>query len=78
MTDTAQQKAILRNNATAQKVRKLFPAGTRVQTVAGATGTVRRHVPSTNALGGSLTIEWDTGQVGRVSPILANVWPVNE
>jgi hypothetical protein len=78
MTDTAQQKTILQSSAAARKVRKLFPPGTVVQTVTGAKGTVLRHVPSTNALGGSLTIKWDTGCVGRgISTILENVWPID-
>lgn len=73
--DTPQQKAILRQSATARKVRRMYPAGTRVEGTSGAGGegrggygTVRRHVPMTNAQGGTLTVEWDSGHVGRVSP----------
>jgi hypothetical protein len=68
--DTKQQKAILRTHKTAQKVRERFPAGMWVRArVGGMDGVVERHVPGTNAQGGVLVIRWDTGHVGRVSPI---------
>jgi hypothetical protein len=72
--DTRQQRAILRQNATARKVRRDFPKGTRVEGFTGergtgAFGTVERHVPHTNAQGGVLIVAWDNGSVGRSSPI---------
>jgi hypothetical protein len=72
--DTPQQKAILRQNKPARKVRADFPAGTRVEGFTGAKGTgafgtVKRHVPHTNAQGGVLVVEWDSGTTGRHSPI---------
>jgi hypothetical protein len=64
--DTPQQKAILRQSATARKVRKMYPEGTRVAaTVSDMRGTVKRHVPGTNAQGGYLVVEWDSGNTGR-------------
>lgn len=68
MTDTKQQKAVLRHNKTARWVRKTYPAGTRV-TSGVMEGTVKRHVPHSNAQGGVLVVEWDNGYTGRVSPI---------
>jgi hypothetical protein len=74
--DTPQQQAILRRHKTARKVRRDYPAGTRVESVpgpglpgTGCFGTVRRHVPNSNAQGGYLTVEWDNGHTGRISPI---------
>jgi len=74
MTDTPQQKAILRQSAAARKVRARFPAGTRV--VSGgndrpalAHGEVVRHVPSGNAQGGTLVVLWDSGVTGRHSAV---------
>jgi hypothetical protein len=73
--DTPQQRAILRRSRTAQKVRATMSAGTRVVVpLSGVEGVVERHVPGTNAQGGSLTVRWDSGVVGRVTPI--NVRPV--
>lgn len=66
-TDTPQQKLALRTNPTARKVRALFPEGTRVMGVPAVYGTVQRHVPGLNALGGYLVVKWDTGTTGRVS-----------
>lgn len=66
--DNPQQKAALRQSRAARRVRELFPEGTRVTTGA-ATGTVVRHVPLTNAQGGYLTVQWDSGVVGRINPI---------
>jgi hypothetical protein len=66
--DTPQQKAILRQNATARKVRADYPQGTRV-TTGRMDGTVYRHVPHSNAQGGVLVVDWDNGVRGRVSPI---------
>jgi hypothetical protein len=72
--DTPQQKAILRQCKSARKVRATFPAGTRVVVdVSGVEGTVRRHVPGTDAQGGYLVVEWDNGVTGRITPI--NVRP---
>lgn len=65
MTDTAQQKRILRTSATARKVRQRFPAGTRVRArVSSVEGTVVRHVPGLNAQGGYLVVQWDDGPLG--------------
>ncbi len=66
--DTPQQKSILRRSRTARKVRAMYPEGTRV-TSGKAEGTVRRHVPGTNAQGGYLVVEWDSGYTGRISAI---------
>jgi hypothetical protein len=75
--DTPQQKAVLRQNRTARTVRERFPVGTRVIVTPGAgaeprpgaqMGTVRRHVPQTNAQGGYLVVAWDSGVEGRISP----------
>jgi hypothetical protein len=73
-TDTPQQKAVLRQSRTAHKVRADFPQHTRVEGFTGergtgAFGTVYRHVPHTNAQGGVLVIDWDSGVRGRSSPI---------
>lgn len=72
--DTPQQAAILRSpqGRAARKVRAKFPAGTRVTAAGrdtGLEGTVRRHVPMTNAQGGTLVVEWDNGTEGRHSAI---------
>jgi hypothetical protein len=72
--DTSQQRAVLRQNKTARNVRRDFPQGTRVegftgQHGTGAFGTVKRHVPHTNAQGGVLIVEWDNGICGRISPV---------
>jgi hypothetical protein len=73
--DTPQQRAILRQNATARKVRAKFPPGTRVASIGGTPprriqeGTVVRHVPGSNAQGGTLVVEWDNGRTSRLSPI---------
>lgn len=75
--DTPQQRAILRQNASARKTRRRFPAGTRIAAVAGTpphvtgTGTVARHIPGANAQGGSLTVDWDNGTRGHLGPINA-------
>lgn len=78
--DTPAQSRILRSSSTARKVRARFPEGQRVQTRAGATGTVLRHVPALTSLGGVLVVQWDNPQfgdgVGRITPIAANVWPI--
>lgn len=73
-TDTRQQRAVLRQNRTARAVRADYPAGTRVegftgQHGTGAFGTVKRHVPHTNAQGGVLIVQWDNGSEGRHSPV---------
>lgn len=65
--DTPQQARILRTNHTARYVRAKFPAGTRVASRAGVTGTVTRHVPGTNAQGGYIVVAWDNGRTGRHS-----------
>jgi len=68
--DTAQQKAILRQSRMARFVRKTYPAGTPiVAPQTGWTGTVLRHVPMTDAQGGHLVVEWENGEVGRVTPM---------
>ena len=70
MADTPQQKAILRQCRAAKRTRQRFPEGTRVRVpISGMTGVVLRHVPGTDAQGGSLTVRWDSGVVGRVTPI---------
>lgn len=66
--DTVQQKTILRQNKVARKVRSLYPAGTRV-TTGKMDGTVKRHVPASNAQGGHLTVDWDNGTTGRIGPL---------
>lgn len=69
MADTPQQKVALRTNPAAQRVRKAFPVGTRVVGRDAAeprpVGTVKRHVPGTNAQGGYLVVEWPNGEAGR-------------
>lgn len=62
--DTPAQKRILRSSATARKVRQNFPAGTRIRSSAGTTGTVLRHVPGLSADGGYLVIQWDNPPFG--------------
>jgi hypothetical protein len=75
VTDTPQQQAVLRQSRVARKVRAKFPAGTRVASIGGPQskrqmeGTVKRHVPGTNAQGGYLLVEWDNGITGRIGPI---------
>jgi hypothetical protein len=75
MTDTPQQRMALRVNAAARRVRREFPAGTRVEgtvdrgaTGTGALGTVVRHNAGTDALGGTLRVRWDNGAEGRSVP----------
>lgn len=72
--DTRQQRAVLRNNESAQKVRIRFAPGTRVRAVGRKggelTGEVIRHIPGTNSQGGYLLIDWSNGARGRVSPII--------
>jgi hypothetical protein len=36
-------------------------------------GTVLRHVPGMNAQGGHLTVRWQDGDIGRISPINVEV-----
>jgi len=87
--DTPQQRAILRSNPTARKVRRRFPQGQRVHvrvftkdgsgvmiglSVLG--GTVYRHVPGNNAQGGSVVVDWDNGHRGTMQPI--NLEPVKD
>lgn len=70
MTDTPQQKAALRQSATARKVRARFPVGQRiVHRESGMGAVVLRHVPQTNAQGGHLKVRWDNGVVANVGPI---------
>lgn len=66
-----QQQHILRQSATARKVRALFPEGTRVtmRPGEGVQGTVVRHVPGLNAQGGYLVVQWDHGVTGRHSAV---------
>lgn len=72
--DTAQQKAILRNRATARKVRAKFGSGTQiVHRDSGVKGVVIRHVPGTNAQGGYLRVKWNSGVEARVNPINVDV-----
>ena len=66
--DTKQQKAILRQSRAARTVRRRFGAGTRI-TTGRMDGTVLRHIPGSNAQGGHLSVQWDSGQIGRVNPI---------
>jgi len=65
--DTPQQKRALRTNKAAAYVRRKFPQGTRVMGAPGVFGTVKRHVPANDALGGVLVVEWDNGVTGRVT-----------
>ena len=62
--DTPQHKAVLRQCNTARKVRARFGAGTRVRSTAGVEGTVHRHVPGSNAQGGTVVVDWDSGPLG--------------
>ena len=85
--DTVQQHAILRQSGIARMVRAQYPVGSRVHvrvfdktghavvalSVLG--GEVLRHVPTVNAQGGHLTVRWDNGQVGHMSPINLEVEP---
>lgn len=68
--DTAQQQAILRQHETARKIRRMYPHGARIMVlISGEQGTVYRHVPGSNAQGGSLTIDFDNGRRGHgISP----------
>lgn len=72
-TDTRQQRAVLRQNKTARKVRKLYPQGQRIEVInpepTGHFGTVYRHIPQTNAQGGVLVVDFDNGIRGRIGPI---------
>ena len=76
--DNPSQKRALRSSKAARKVRATFPAGTRVESIIrggtlgtpwekplGVFGTVQRHVPGTDALGGYLVVRWDSGTIGR-------------
>ena len=77
--DTPQQRVALRTNEAARKVRKRFPAGTRVTAAGhdtGLQGTVTRHVPGMNAQGGHLTVLWDNGTEGRHSAVALR--PIHE
>ena len=79
--DTPQQKAILRRNERARKVRRMFPVGARVAAAtppdmrgnrtiqSTARGTIVRHVPGINSQGGYIVVEWDNGRTGRHGPI---------
>jgi len=68
--DTPQQKAILRQNRSAQAARKKFPVGTRVEPERGGpSGVVKRHVPGNNAQGGKVIVEWENGKTGTHGPI---------
>jgi hypothetical protein len=76
MQDTRQQQAILRQSAAARATRRKYPVGTRVRhrgadPVTGVLGTVCRHVPTTNAQGGHLSVQWDNGVRGSLGPINA-------
>lgn len=74
MTDTRQQQAVLRQCATARRVRQRYGAGTQViATVSGMRGVVERHIPMTNAQGGVLVVRWENGHQGRISPINVEV-----
>lgn len=78
--DTREQQAILRLYPSARRTREHFPIGCRVhvrsfnrrgEVVALSTtgGTVRRHVPLTDAQGGLLVITWDSGVTASHSPM---------
>lgn len=79
MSDTPQQKAILRQCRAARIVRRRFPAGVRVWSVGGTPpkrlvqGTVLRHLPMTNAQGGMLVVAWDTGRTGNIGPAVVEL-----
>jgi hypothetical protein len=66
--DTEQQRIALEANPAARRVRRDFPAGTRVLG-RGVFGTVRYHVPALTSLGGYLIVDWDNGTTGRVSTV---------
>jgi hypothetical protein len=79
-SDTLRQRAILRQSGIARRVRAEYPVGSRVHArVFDETGSivvalsvlggeVLRHVPAVNAQGGHLTVRWDNGHVGHMSP----------
>lgn len=76
--DTAQQTAILRQSRSARAVRAKYPVGTRVRHTGGdQEGTVKRHIPGSDAQGGSLIVEWDNGITGRLQPISAELAPAD-
>ena len=66
--DTPQQKAIMRQNRMARKVRAQYPFGKRVSS-GQMEGTVYRHVPGSNSQGGHVMVDWDNGVRSRMSPI---------
>jgi hypothetical protein len=68
--DTPQQRTILRQRRNAQRVRRDFPAKTRIRnTISGWEGIVERHVPGVSADGGTLVVLWDNGIIGRVNVV---------
>ena len=79
--DTRRQHAILRQSRMARTIRAQYPVGARVHVrvydKAGCTvvalsvlgGEVLRHIPAANARGGYVTVRWDNGHVGHMSPI---------
>jgi hypothetical protein len=76
MTDTKQQRAVLRRNKAARAARKKFPVGARVTSADHdglPVGEVLRHVPHSNAQGGVIVVRWPNGQVGRHGPISLRV-----
>lgn len=85
--DTMAQHAILRKSGIARRVRAEYPVGSRVHVRVYNTtgrivialsvlgGEVLRHVPAVNAQGGHLTVRWDNGHVGHMSPINLEVEP---
>lgn len=75
--DTPQQRAILRQSRTAQRVRAKWRPGLHVWSIGGEDahrierGMILRHIPMTNAQGGVLLVEWErTGTVGRHGPFI--------
>jgi hypothetical protein len=84
-TDTPQQRALLRSNKAARKARSLFPHGQRVAVTGGTHqpsvsgrpgtdrvggyGTVYRHIPGSDAQGGTVVVDLDNGVRARLNPI---------
>lgn len=72
MLSAAEKQALaLRTNDRAVWVAETYPPGTRVRLGNGALGTVKRHHPKADPVGGHLVIQLDELPEGRKSRILA-------
>lgn len=67
LSSAERQGLALRTNDRAAYVAATYPAGTRVRCFTGIEGTVKRHVPKADPLGGHLVILWDTAPEGSKS-----------